>query len=131
MGLTEKYRGEYVTAKSAADYIDAKGIMESANKIKKELEDFSAFSAAVTTAGSQLNVNTLSVDGLDCSEMVDYVSQVISNSYTAMLGHLDEVIAAAEKAYNEKQDEYNQDARYRDQQEKEKRAAAAASASNA
>ena len=40
-----------------------------------------------------------------------------------MLGNLDEIIASAESVYNAKQEEYNQSARYRDQQEANRRAA--------
>ena len=44
MALLEKYRGTYETAQSAANYIDADGIIKNANKIKAELEEFNNLS---------------------------------------------------------------------------------------
>ena len=41
MGLTARYIGRYVSAESASNYIDANGIINSANNIKTELEEFS------------------------------------------------------------------------------------------
>ena len=38
MNLTGVWSGNYVTAKSARNYIDAENIIKDANKIKKELE---------------------------------------------------------------------------------------------
>lgn len=125
MGLTERYIGRYVSAESASNYIDAKGIIEGANNIKAELEEFSNLSGDVRTAGSDLTPSTLYIDGLDCSPLVDEVATLITDKYTTMLGNLDEIIAAAEQVYNAKQEEYNQSARYRDQQEANRRAAMA------
>ena len=59
MGLTERYIGRYVSADSASNYIDAKGIIESANNIKTELEEFSNLSGDVRIAGSDLTPSTL------------------------------------------------------------------------
>ncbi|MBQ8534093.1 MAG: hypothetical protein IJ463_00220 [Bacilli bacterium] len=123
MALTERYIGRYVSAESASNYIDAKGIIESANSIKTELEEFSNFAGDVKTAGSDLTPKTLCIDGLDCSPLVEDVATLITEKYTTMIGNLDSIIAAAEKVYNTKQDEYNQSARYRDQQEANRRAA--------
>lgn len=123
MGLTERYVGTYVSAESAAGYIDAKGIIDGANKIKRELEELPELARDVKNAGSGLTPDTMFIEGLDCTAMVDAVFNIVSNSYTAMLGNLDEVIAAAEKVYNEKQEQYNQDARRRNQAEADRRAA--------
>lgn len=123
MALKERYFGKYVDADSAINYIDAPGIIKSANNIKDELEEFSNLSKDVKTAGSELNAETLYIDGFECTPLVDEVSNSITTSYTSMIGSLDEIIAAAEKVYNEKQEEYNQSARYRDQQEINRRAA--------
>ena len=123
MGLTERYIGRYVSADSASNYIDARGLIESANNIKTELEEFSNLSGDVRIAGSDLTPSTLCIDGLDCSPLVDEVSNLIKDKYTTMLGNLDEIIASAESVYNAKQEEYNQSARYRDQQEANRRAA--------
>ena len=92
-----------------------------------ELEEFSNLSSDVKNAGSDLNSSTLCIDGLDCSPLVEDVATLITTQYTSMLGNLDQIIAAAENVYNSKQDEYNQIARYRDQQEANRRAAMRAS----
>ena len=126
MGLIDRYIGRYVSAESASNFIDAKGIIESANNIKTELEEFSNLSGDVKTAGSDLTPSTLCIDGLDCSPLVEEVAALIADKYTTMLGNLDEIIAAAEQVYNSKQEEYNQSAKYRDQQEANRRAAMAA-----
>ena len=123
MALKERYIGKYVNADSAINYIDAAGIIKSANNIKDELEEYSNLSKDVKTAGSELNAETLYIDGFECTPLVDEVSDSITTSYTSMIGSLDEIIAAAEKVYNDKQEEYNQSARYRDQQEINRRAA--------
>ena len=127
MGLRERYIGTYVSAESASNYIDAQGIINSANNIKTELEEFSNLSSDVKNAGSDLNLSTLCIDGKDCSPLVEDVATLITTQYTSMLGNLDQIIAAAENVYNSKQDEYNQIARYRDQQEANRRAAMRAS----
>lgn len=123
MALTERYIGRYVSAESASNFIDAKGIMECANNIKGELEEFSNLASDVKTAGSDLTPKTLCIDGLDCSPLIEEVAALIIEKYTTMLGNLDAIIAAAEQVYNAKQEEYNQIARYRDQQEANRRAA--------
>jgi hypothetical protein len=74
MALTERYIGRYVSAESASNYIDAKGIIESANSIKTELEEFANFAGDVKTAGSDLTPKTLCIDGLDCSPLVEDVA---------------------------------------------------------
>lgn len=125
MGLLERYIGRYVSADSASNYIDANGIISSANNIKTELEEFSNLAGDVKTAGSDLTPKTFYIDGSDFSPLVDDVASLITEKYTSMLGNLDAIIAAAEQVYNAKQAEYNQSARYRDQQEANRRAAMA------
>ncbi len=123
MALRERYIGTYVSAESAANYIDAQGIMKAADDIKTELEDFYAFSDGVKNAGSELTPATLYVDGLDYSPKVEELAGVIVTKYETMVGNLDSIKTAAEKAYNEKQDQLNEDARARDQAEISRRAA--------
>ena len=89
----------------------------------KEARLLSDGTSDVRIAGSDLTPSTLCIDGLDCSPLVDEVSNLIKDKYTTMLGNLDEIIASAESVYNAKQEEYNQSARYRDQQEANRRAA--------
>ena len=117
MALTERYIGVYVSAESAANYVDAKGIMKAADEIKTELEEFNNFSSDVRTAGSELNPATLYVDGLDYSQKVEELAAIIVEKYTTMIANLDSIKQAAEKAYNEKQNQLNEDARARDQAE--------------
>ena len=117
MALTERYIGVYVSAESAANYVDAKGIMKAADEIKTELEEFNNFSSDVRTAGSELNPATLYVDGLDYSQKVEELAAIIVEKYKTMIDNLDSIKQAAEKAYNEKQNQLNEDAIARDQAE--------------
>ena len=123
MALMERYIGTYVSAESAANYIDAQGIINAANSIKTELDEFSNLSADVKKAGSDLNPNTLLFDGEDFSPVVDDIAASITQNYTSMVANLDQIITAAESVYNSKQEELNQIARYRDLQEINRRAA--------
>lgn len=117
MGLTERYIGRYISAESAANFIDAQGIIQGANSIIQGLEEFSNLSGDVRTAASDLTPSTLCIDGVDCSQSVDEVANLIKESHSIMVGSLNEIIAKAESVYNAKQDEYNQSARIRDQEE--------------
>ena len=123
MALMERYIGTYFSAESAASYIDAQGIINAANSIKTELDEFSNLSEDVKKAGSDLNPNTLLFDGEDFSPVVDDIAASITQNYTSMVANLDQIITAAEGVYNSKQEELNQIARYRDLQEINRRAA--------
>lgn len=114
MGLTARYIGRYVSAESAANYIDAAGITSAANDIITELGEFNNLASDVEKAGGELNVETLSIDGTDFSPKVEELSTAIKQQYNSMVEQLETIITAAETAYNDKQDELNADARARD-----------------
>lgn len=114
MALTERYYGQYVTAESAAVYIDANGIISAADAIKSELEEFSNLSGDVRTAGSDLTPQTLYCDGADMSGVVEDVAAVITEKYNSMISDLESIKTTAEQLYNKKQDLLNQEARQRD-----------------
>lgn len=123
MALLDRYIGRYVKAESASNYIDAKGIIKYANTIKTNMEDFSLLSNDVKSAGSELTPSTLFVDGEDFSDDVEELGNDIATVNTNIIGDLDSVIAAAENAYNKKQEELNSIARARDIAEANRRAA--------
>ncbi|MBQ8534095.1 MAG: hypothetical protein IJ463_00235 [Bacilli bacterium] len=123
MALLDRYIGRYVKAESASNYIDAKGIIKYANTIKTNMEDFSLLSNDVKSAGSELTPSTLFVDGEDFSDDVEELGNDIASVNTNIIGDLDSVIAAAENAYNKKQEELNSIARARDIAEANRRAA--------
>ena len=114
MGLTARYIGTYVSAESASNYIDANGIISAAGDIITELEEFNNLATDVRNAGSDLNVDTLSIDGTDFSPKVEELATAIGQQYNSMVGQLEQIITAAETAYNNKQDALNADARARD-----------------
>jgi hypothetical protein len=123
MALLDRYIGRYVKAESASNYIDAKGIIKYAKAIKTNMEDFSLLSKDVKSAGSELTPSTLFVDGDDFSDDVEELGNDIASVNTSIIGDLDAVIAAAENAYNKKQEELNSIARSRDIAEANRRAA--------
>lgn len=114
MGLTARYIGRYVSAESASNYIDAAGITSAANDIIAELGEFNNLASDVEKAGGELNVETLSIDGTDFSPKVEELATAIGQQYNSMVGQLEQIITAAETAYNNKQDALNADARARD-----------------
>lgn len=123
MALLDRYIGRYVKAESASNYIDAKGIIKYANTIKTNMEDFSLLSNDVKSAGSELTPSTLFVDDEDFSDDVEDLGNDIATVNTNIIGYLDSIIAAAENAYNKKQEELNSIARARDIAETNRRAA--------
>lgn len=130
MGLTARYIGTYVSAESAANYIDAAGIASAAKDIITELEEFNNLASDVRKAGGDLTVDTLSVDGKDFSPQVENLATAIEQQCVSMSDQLEQIISAAETAYNNKQDALNADARARDAAEAARRIAAMNSRSN-
>lgn len=114
MGLTARYIGTYVSAESASNYIDASGIISAAGDIITELEEFNNLASDVRNAGGDLTVDTLSIDGKDFSPQVENLATAIEQQCVSMSDQLEQIISAAETAYNNKQDALNADARRRD-----------------
>ena len=115
MGLTLPYRGTYVNAESASNVIDAEGIINGANSVKGELSSLNDLSASVTRVASQLGPKDLSIDGVGNEEKVNEVTTLISDTASSYESGLDGIIANAEAYYNQIQEQYNDDARRRDQ----------------
>lgn len=80
MGLTPVYVGTYVTAESASNIIDAEGIISGANSVKSQLSELDYLSSAVTSAGSRITANDLSVDGVGLEEKVGQVTSLINET---------------------------------------------------
>lgn len=114
MGLLEVWRGTYVTAKSASTYIDAENIISDANKIKHQLEELTNLARNVKNTGSELTPEVLSFDGTSMVETVDFTVQFVENNKVTQDGYLDEIIQNATNLYNEKQNEFNEQAQRED-----------------
>lgn len=115
MGLTPPYRGTYVNAESASNIIDAEGIISGANSVKGELSGLNDLSSSVTRAASQLGPKDLSIDGVGNEEKVNEVTTLISDTASSYEAGLNGIIANAEAYYNQIQEQYNEDAKRRDQ----------------
>lgn len=120
MNLVGVWRGSYVTAKSARNYIDAENIIKDAYKLKKYLEEIDSLTASITRVGSELTKDVLYVDGKDMSGNVDYTIQFINDTKNAQISYLDEIIQRAVSMYNETQEELNKQAQYEDRKQREK-----------
>ena len=114
MGLTPVYVGTYVTAESASNIIDAEGIISGANSVKSQLSELDYLSSAVTSAGSQITANDLSIDGVGPEEKVGQVTSLINETKSNFESGLDGIITNAENYYNQIQEQYNEEARRRD-----------------
>ncbi len=80
MGLTPVYVGTYVTAESESNIIDAEGIISGANSVKSQLGELDYLSLDVTSAGSRITANDLSVDGVGLEEKVGQVTSLINET---------------------------------------------------
>ena len=114
MGLTPVYVGTYVTAESASNIIDAEGIISGANSVKSQLSELDYLSSAVTSAGSRITANDLSIDGVGPEENVGQVTSLINETKSNFESGLDGIITNAENYYNQIQEQYNEEARRRD-----------------
>lgn len=114
MGLLGVWKGTYVTAKCAKDYIDAEGIISDANNIKKQLNEIDNLVRNINNSASDLTRDVLSVDDKDMSGNVEYTIEYINNVKVADCSCLDEIIQRATTLYNEKQEEYNSNAQSED-----------------
>ena len=114
MGLTPVYVGTYVTAESASNIIDAEGIISGANSVKSQLSELDYLSSAVTSAGSRITANDLSVDGVGPEEKIGQVTSLINETKSNFESGLDGIITNAENYYNQIQEQYNEEARRRD-----------------
>ena len=114
MGLTPVYVGTYVTAESASNIIDAEGIISGANSVKSQLSELDYLSSAVTSAGSRITANDLSIDGVGPEEIVGQVTSLINETKSNFESGLDGIITNAENYYNQIQEQYNEEARRRD-----------------
>ena len=114
MGLTPVYVGTYVTAESASNIIDAEGIISGANSVKSQLSELDYLSSAVTSAGSRITANDLSIDGVGPEEKVGQVTSLINETKSNFESGLDGIITNAENYYNQIQEQYNEEARRRD-----------------
>ena len=114
MGLTPVYVGTYVTAESASNIIDAEGIISGANSVKSQLSELDYLSSAVTSAGSRITANDLSIDGVGPEEKVGQVTSLINETKSNFESGLDGIITNAENYYNQIQEQNNEEARRRD-----------------
>lgn len=114
MGLTPVYVGTYVTAESASNIIDAEGIISGASSVKSQLSELDYLSSAVTSAGSRITANDLSIDGVGPEEKVGQVTSLINETKSNFESGLDGIITNAENYYNQIQEQYNEEARRRD-----------------
>ena len=114
MELTPVYVGTYVTAESASNIIDAEGIISGANSVKSQLSELDYLSSAVTSAGSRITANDLSIDGVGPEEKVGQVTSLINETKSNFESGLDGIITNAENYYNQIQEQYNEEARRRD-----------------
>lgn len=120
MSLMAQWSGNYVTAESARNYIEAESIISDANKIKSELEEINNLVRDVKKSGSELTRQVLLIDDKDMSGNIDYTTQFISDTKSNQDALLNEIIARATSLYNEKQEELNRKAQYEEQKAAER-----------
>lgn len=120
MSLMAQWRGNYVTAESARNYIEAESIIGDANKIKGELDEIDNLVRDVKRSGSELTRQVLLIDDKDMSGNIDETTQFITDTKSSQIALLDEIISRATMMYNEKQEELNRQAQYEDQKAAEK-----------
>ena len=114
MGLLGVWQGNYVTARSATEYIDAPNIISDANKIKGHLDEIDYLVKSVESSGSELTREVLLIDDKDMSGNVEYTASFIKDTKTSQVGALNQIIQNATTLYNEKQEEFNRQAQAED-----------------
>jgi len=122
MGATQPYQGTYVSAKSASEDLDLAAILAGCSAVDAEAGNIDEISNNLSNAASDLNAKTFSVDGVSVGSNVNEYCTSIMDVQSWILGQTAAIRSAAEAAYNRLQEQYNNDARARDQAEKNRRA---------
>lgn len=110
----EIYKGTYITAESASNYIDVIAITTGCDKINEAGTLFENIGNRLTTISTELNNETLSVGGKTMQGPLEDVASFIKNVKPDLETVSSEINSALEKALDKKQLELNEIAKAQD-----------------
>lgn len=114
MGLIQPYVGKYVTATSASTKLDATSIFKGCNAVDEDAEGMSRLITLLKGAGISLNEKVLSINNQTVDGNIEECVTGIEEQKKVILNATDTIRSATEKAYNQLQKRFNDEARAKD-----------------
>ena len=120
MAKKEPYRGTYVTARSASEYIDLDTILSGCDQVDEKASKLSTISNNVKTATSTLDESSFSINKETMLPKIEESCGLLKDGESSIMDTTAQIRAAAEQAYNEIQEQLNYEAEQRDAYERSK-----------
>ena len=116
--IIKPFKGQYVNAESARNYIDIDRFKGAYENITRQSDRYAATVAAVSRLTAYAGMQDYSVNGDSYDTHIDeYVETNFRPLITDARQQAEQILNAAVDAYNEKQERLNDDARRRDEEE--------------
>lgn len=116
-GALQPYQGRYVNAKSASDDLDLATILAGCDAVDSEAGNITDISQNLSNAAGDLTVQTFSIDGVSVGTKAEEYCNSINDVKSWIEDGTSSIRSAAEAAYNRLQEQYNEEARQKDQAE--------------
>ena len=120
MSLLQPYVGKFVTATSASTKIDVESIMAVCDSVDSEASKISDVNSNINNIGSTIDSNALSVDGSTVLNSLEECCTGINGVQNMIFNTTSGIREAAISAYNQIQEQFNAEARIRDQEASER-----------
>ncbi len=120
MSLLQPYVGKFVTATSASTKIDVESIMAGCDSVDSEASKISDVNSNINNIGSTIDSNALSVDGSTVLNSLEECCTGINGVQNMIFNTTSGIREAAISAYNQIQEQFNAEARIRDQEASER-----------
>jgi hypothetical protein len=114
MGLLQPYHGKFVTAKSATSDIDVDSILSGCAAVDNEVGNLTNICEDFSNSGNNITPKAFSFDGETVEPMIEQYKISTSGIADDILGITASIREAAINAYNKIQEQYNAEAKARD-----------------
>ncbi len=116
MGLLGQYIGTFHSAKSASNDIDIDAIISACNEVDAKSNELSSISSSFNGCRAGLTKDNLSINGQSYEGTIDNCCDRLVKTEEYIFSTTAGIRAAAEQAYNQLQQQYNEEAEAIDRQ---------------
>lgn len=117
MNILQPYKGRYVSAEYASKDLDINAILDGCASVESEARNISNINNKVSDYGNSITPQALSIDGITVENNLVECCEGINNVESYIISAVDSIKAAAIDAYNKIQSQYNEKAKYEDEQQ--------------
>lgn len=111
----EIYQGTYVSAESAANYIDVATITEGINMLGQAADEYAGIGSSLIEVSGNFTNEVLSVQGATMQNSIENCGSTITDVKEKLIDIGNNILEATQKALDKKQLELNEIAKEKDQ----------------